>query len=307
MQLNNDTMNFTIVIPHKNIPKLLERLIISIPLRDDLEVIVVDDNSSEDIVDFNNFPSVKRDNCYVVFNKESRGAGYARNLALPYVQGKWVLFADADDFFNTGFNDFLNDYLDCEADIVYFNANSVDSDTMEPSSRVDHLHTFIEEYHDNSEKGELVMRYLFTEPWCKMVKRDVIMSHNIRFEETSIRNDVRFSYLVGFFAKNIIVDDRRLYCVTTRGGSVSRDFSFKASMDEMKVFSGWKKFFMDNKVPLDVPKFDYRAYNFVRHLYKNNELFRAEYRMMREAGLSLFFILGQIFKYLWKSVGYKLR
>ena len=38
-------MNFTIIIPHKNIPHLLERLIKSIPVRDDLEIIVVDDHS----------------------------------------------------------------------------------------------------------------------------------------------------------------------------------------------------------------------------------------------------------------------
>ena len=115
------------------------------------------------------------------------------------------------DFFNLGFNDFLNEYTDSDADIVYFNANSVDTDTYEPSNRVDHLHGFIEEYHKDKNKGELIMRYLFTEPWCKMVKREIIESHHLKFEETSIRNDVRYSYLVGHYAAKIIVDDRQLY------------------------------------------------------------------------------------------------
>ena len=163
-------MNFTIIIPHKNIPSLLERLLNSIPFRDDLEIIVVDDNSSDEIVDFNHFPFVGRANYTVIFNKESRGAGYARNCALPHAHGKWILFADADDFFNAGFDDFLNDYIDSKADIVYFNANSVDSETYELSDRVDHLHGFIEDYHKDKNRGELIMRYLFTEPWCKMVK-----------------------------------------------------------------------------------------------------------------------------------------
>lgn len=300
-------MNYTIIIPHKNIPSLLERLLNTIPTRDDLEIIVVDDNSSGEIVDFNHFPFVGRTNYTVIFNKESRGAGHARNCALPHAHGKWILFADADDFFNSGFNDFLDDYLDSKADLVYFNANSVDSDTFAPSDRVDHLHEFIEEYHKEKKRGELIMRYLFTEPWCKMVKREVIETNQIRFEETSIRNDVRYSYLVGFYSNTIVVDDRRLYCVTTRQNSVSCGIGYLASLDELKVFSGWKKFFIDHKIPLDLPKFDLCAYNFTRHFWKDNKLFRVEYSKMREVGLSHTFIVGQVFKYLWKSVKYKYR
>ena len=299
-------MNFTIIVPHKNIPKLLERLIISIPLREDLEIIVIDDNSSEDIVDFCHFPCADRVNYRLIFNKESHGAGYARNCALPLAKGKWVLFADSDDFFNSGFNDFLNEYTDSDADIVYFNANSVDTDTYEPSNRVDHLHGFIEEYHKDRNKGELIMRYLFTEPWCKMVKREIIESHHIKFEETSIRNDVKYSYLVGHYAAKIIVDDRQLYCVTTRQNSVSRGKGYQAALDELKVFAGWKKFFIDHQIPLDLPKFDLCAYNFTRHLWKDNKLFRVEYAIMREGGLSHTFIIGQILKYIYKSMSYKI-
>lgn len=305
MQTNSNKMNFTIIIPHKNIPRLLERLIHSIPLRDDLEVIVVDDNSSEDIVDFCHFPCAGRVNYRIILNKESRGAGYARNCALPYAQGKWILFADSDDFFHPDFNDFLNEYADNDADIVYFNANSVDTDTYEPSCRADHLHDFIKDYHIDKEKGELIIRYLFTEPWCKMVKREVIERNHISFDETCIRNDVRYSYLVGHYANTIVVDDRQLYCVTTRANSVSRGRGYQASMDELKVYAGWKKFFMDHHIPLDLPKFDYRMYNFTRHLYKDSNLFRAEYHVLRDAGISHTYIIGQMIKYLWRSIGYK--
>lgn len=298
-------INFTVIIPHKNVPLLLERLINSIPIRNDLEIIVVDDGSDEDVVKLVNHKIGNRGDISIIFNKESRGAGYARNCAIPLAKGKWILFADSDDFFNESFGDFLSEYVDSDADAIYFNANSVDSDTLEPSSRVDHLHKFIDEYKRNREHGELILRYLFTEPWCKMVKQELIQVNNILFEESRIRNDVRFSYLVGYYAKKIIVDYRQLYCVTTRKNSLSRDFTFQASMDEMKVYAGWKKFFIDHNIPLDVPKFDYRAYNFARHLYKDNKLFRAEYRKMLEAGMSHSYVWGQVLKYLWKSLQYK--
>ena len=104
--------NFTIIIPHRNTPKLLKRLIDSIPERDDLEVIIVDDCSDADIVDFEHFPGKDRNNCKCILNQECHGAGYTRNCALSLAEGKWVLFADSDDFFNLGFDAFLDDYED---------------------------------------------------------------------------------------------------------------------------------------------------------------------------------------------------
>lgn len=302
----NYNMNFSIIIPHRNIPLLLERLIKSIPNRDDLEIIVVDDHSDADIIDFDHFPYRDRSNLTLILNHECRGAGYARNCALPIVKGKWVLFADSDDYFNDGFNDFLDEYVNSDVDIVYFNANSVDTDTYEPSGRVDHLHDFISQYHKNKDRGELVLRYLFTEPWCKMVKRDLIERNHIMFDETCIRNDVKYSYLVGHFAKAILVDDRRLYCVTTRQNSVSKGKGYQAYIDEMKVYAGWKKFVIDHHIPLELPKFDYRAYNFARHLYKNNQMFRKEYCILRDAHFEHAYIIKLVLRYLWKSLIYKL-
>lgn len=300
------TANYTIIIPHKNIPELLARLIKSIPERDDLEIIVVDDHSDENIVDFGNFPGKDRRNFLLLSNEREKGAGHARNYALPYATGKWVLFADSDDFYNAGFDNFLDDYANSDADIIFFNANSVDTNTYEPSDRANHLNEFINEYEKDPKRGELIMRHMFTEPWCKMIRRSVIVNHGVEFDDTSIHEDVKFSCLIGLYANKILVDNRQLYCITTRTNSLSRTQTLKTYLDELMVFSWWKKYLIDNQIPLELPKFDYRAYNFARHLYKDNKLFRAEYRMMRRAGLGLSYIVRQIMKYLWKSVVYKI-
>lgn len=46
---------FSIIIPHKNTPDLLQRCLDSIPVCDDVQVIVVDDNNDTDKVDFGHF------------------------------------------------------------------------------------------------------------------------------------------------------------------------------------------------------------------------------------------------------------
>ena len=298
-------INFTIIIPHRNLLHLLERMLNSIPMRDDLEILVVDDHSDPEVLE--KLGGIERKNLTKVMNQQCNGAGYARNYALPLAKGKWVLFADSDDFFNDGFNDFLDKYKDSDADIVYFNANSVDTDTYEVSNRADHLHEFHEIYQKDKVRGELIMRCMFTEPWCKMIKRDLINKYSIRFDTTAIHEDVKFACLVGRYAKKVLVDNRQLYCVTSRADSLSRTQSHQAYLDELLVFSKWKRFLMNNYPSMDLAKFDYRVYNFARHLYKDNILFQEEYHVLREAGFSHVYIIGQILKYLWKSVRYKLK
>src|SRR5574344_311021 len=92
-------INYTIIIPHKNTTDLLRKCIDSIPKRNDVQVIIVDDNSDADKVDFEHFPGLNEERTEVYFTKEGKGAGYARNIGLQYAIGKWVVFVDADDYF----------------------------------------------------------------------------------------------------------------------------------------------------------------------------------------------------------------
>ena len=82
--------NYSIIIPHHNIPKLLCRCLNSIPIRKDIQIIVVDDNSNPDIVDFNTFPGLNDSFVEVYLTKEGKGAGYARNIGLQHAKGKWL-------------------------------------------------------------------------------------------------------------------------------------------------------------------------------------------------------------------------
>ena len=125
-------MLYSIIIPHKNIPQLLQRCLDSIPRREDIQIIVIDDNSSPEIVDFAHFPGRERDDVEIVFTREGRGAGYARNEGLKRAKGKWLLFADTDDFFLPDFLKTLDVYGDTDYDLVTFRAESADCDTLKP-------------------------------------------------------------------------------------------------------------------------------------------------------------------------------
>lgn len=104
-------INYSIIIPHKNIPVLLQRCLSSIPRRNDIQVIVVDDNSDLQMVDFSSFPGLEDPFVEVVFTKEGKGAGYARNIGLDKVKGKWLLFIDADDYFYDGMSQSIDSFV----------------------------------------------------------------------------------------------------------------------------------------------------------------------------------------------------
>lgn len=300
-------MNYSIIIPHKNTPELLRRCIKSIPQRDDLEIIIVDDNSSKEIVDFDNFPGLNRKNTTVIFNKEGKGAGNARNIAIPKTKGKYVIFADSDDFFNDYFIDILNDYCNKDFDVVYFNANSVDSDTFKPSNRVDHLHEFFSIYEKDHKEGLLYFRYMFTEPWCKIVKRNIIIDNNILFGKTIVDEDVFFAINVGYHSNIIYIDYREGYCVTNREGSLCKTISSKADNDRFYVHSMWNMFLMQNGINLTIPRFEYMMYKMSQMLYKDPKQFKERYRILRTNRYSHYSIIKRLFSNIIVTIKLKIR
>lgn len=215
-------MNYSIIIPHHNIPTLLKRAIDSIPFRDDLEIIVVDDASNPEYKEeIRAVCNVKGKTVHLIEMENNRGGGKARNVGLEKAQGTFILFLDADDFFNYCINDILDEYSNTNADIVFFKGNCVNSDTYISGDRLDYINKKIDDFINEKEQSEKILRFHFQVPVCKIVRRSVIEKNNIKFDETNIRNDVTFAYKLGYYADKIIADKRAVYCATTREGSVS--------------------------------------------------------------------------------------
>lgn len=242
-------ISYSIIIPHKNIPKLLQRCLDSIPTREDTEIIVVDDNSDKDIVDFSHFPGAERKDTTIIFNKQSKGAGHARNLGLNIAKGKKILFADSDDFFSYCFNDILDKYKTDKHDIVFFNCFSLDSTFFTPSKRGSHLNNM---FLEDVKTGLMKMRYTFGEPWCKLINHDLIKRYHILFDETPKHNDTTFSYLCGFYGESFACDQHAIYCNTFREASISLGENREAVLSKITVFSKKQRFFHDHNIPIKV-------------------------------------------------------
>lgn len=227
------TPTYSIIIPHKDIPGLLQRCLDSIPVRDDVEVIVVDDDSDPKKVDFDHFPGLERENTRVIFSKDGGGAGHARNVGLDHAQGRWIVFADADDFFTEDFSDLLDDVADADEDIVFFDYLNVRSDDVtQLATERNRYKGFISDYLEG-DPSETNLRIFFFVPWCKLVKRELIERHRLRFDEVKWNNDMCFCVKTGCLAKTIAVRRITAYVVTLREGSLTYDLC--ATDEELEV------------------------------------------------------------------------
>lgn len=207
----------------------------SIPIRNDIQVIVVDDNSDSCIVDFNFFPQWggKHYECY--FTKEGGGAGYARNIGLKHAKGDWVLFADADDFFSNKADVVFDKVLQSTSDIVHARTRSVMlNDRTTPSKRSNHYNTIIDEYLNFGNETDLRINYWA--PWGKFIKMSLIRQNKIWFDEIPYSNDMYFSTKIGCVAKKIAVINDFFYCVTESGHSLTSNYGEKENEYRSRSF-----------------------------------------------------------------------
>lgn len=229
--------NFSVIIPHKNIPILLQRCLDSIPQRDDLQVIVVDDNSDMEIVDFSCFPGFTRPNTEVMFSKgdKGKGPGYARNAGLSRAKGRWIIFSDADDYFNDCFNDALDQYRDKEEEIIFFKCSKQDE-----SGKITNNYPLINDAIENARNSGNTDSIVYNVPcpWAKFIKQDFLHQNGIKFQEITCGDDILFSIRMAIKLKSFTLSDYHLYCVVDRPGSLTRDNKWQCFSSYVRACCG---------------------------------------------------------------------
>lgn len=225
-------INYTFIIPHHNAPQLLNRCLESIPKREDVQVIVVDDNSEENLR-----PVVAWTDVEVIYidKQYTRGAGHARNEGIKRAKGKWLLFVDCDDFLEENVLSVLDKHSASQSDIIFFKIAAVNSDTLLPSNRCLAFNAYIDAHQQHKPMSEGTLRYIQCVPWGKMIRRSLVADNHILFEEIRYGNDVIFSLRCGILAKSIASTDDILYVVTDREGSLVTQVSYESMLCRYKV------------------------------------------------------------------------
>lgn len=204
-------INYSIIIPHKNIPQLLQRCLDSIPVRDDVQVIVVDDNSDSNIVDFEHFPQWKGRNYLTIFVKENLYAGRARNKGMAYANGKYLTFVDADDLLSTSANAIFDKYIHSTADVIRLGLERRDCDSLKLLSDDNwYMQTL-----SDTRLLDVEKMLGCTISAAQFISRDLIDSCKISWGGEKYHEDTMFSTQVVLHCQNLLISDEDFFYVWT--------------------------------------------------------------------------------------------
>ena len=227
----------SIVIPHRNTPEKLLRLLDSIPESFLIDVVVVDDNSNPGREAHHLrpiYPNVR----FFQNPGPDHNAGSARNHGLSQIHGEWVLFADADDYFvNKGLETVLAsvELANPETEIVFFGVTSWNENEGRSGSRHESRLTQIDKFLKSRE--EIQLRYGWHPPWGKAIRVSLINQFEIRFDSVIAGNDVMFSMWAGHHARKIEVITSSIYCVTESSSSLTSNLSPARALSRLDVLS----------------------------------------------------------------------
>lgn len=284
-----EEINFTIIIPHYNSVKELDKLLKTIPERNDLQVIVVDDCSTEGL-DY--LEELKKQNQHFLWLQTdcNGGAGKARNKGLEHAKGRFIMFADADDLYEEGLNEILSQYTHSDYDIIYFNARIKNfNGEFSNNPRLSKVNQVFQQYDLQENPNDI--KFKITQVWPKIFSSEFIKNNQITFEETAIFNDVYFSTLSDFYAKKIKIDFRNLYIQNKRIGSVSHSPSISTAMTKHRIMC-WRSNFL-KEIKMDSPEEDdyfLRNMNYIFDNAKWKDLYEF-FRLSSKWGLKKNYIL----------------
>lgn len=223
----------SIIIPMYNAEKYIAECLESLLIQtlQDFEVIVVDDCSSDN-------------SCAVVesyaekfggrlklahMEKISGSGALPRNKGLRFSRGEYLFFVDADDLLTpTALEELYTLAQNFTADVVYCQKHyEADSNTKNFRLVLNHEGKFFDKPTFEPENlAERVKKIIAGEfcgtPWCKFVRRDLLVEHEIFFPHCKISEDELWSYGLLFWAKKFLRVPNAVYISRQSEDSISR-------------------------------------------------------------------------------------
>ncbi len=230
----------SIIIPHKDSSKLLERLLRSIPSSIGAQIMVIDDHSTPE--EFQAVEALSKVYPFELYRNSSNrfGAELARNIGLEYSKGEWLIFADVGDLFLDSLSEKFNQYRDSDYDIVFFDVSSCCEDTSELTYKHKNIKSAIKK--NISTKDEGYLRYNYSTPCGKFIKQSLLAENYIDFEKIISGSEVVFSVKSGLAAKAICYDPCPIYMLSAPTESTTSplakerfDAKFKATLRANKL------------------------------------------------------------------------
>ena len=155
--------------------------------------------------------------------EDEKNAGTARNVGIARSNGEWLWFLDADDIpAPTLFAECIAAGERTGADIVVFRADELDAMTgrSSPMPYLDRIVPYADgRLHRIDELGSARFTTFGLAPWNKLVRREIVERHALRFQSLPRSNDVAFSVELMASAGTFVALNRSLLAYRVNNAS----------------------------------------------------------------------------------------
>ncbi len=216
----------------KYIRRCLEALICQTLDHSLLEIIAINDGSTDRSLDILNEYQSKYPDLIKVFSKENGGQATARNLGIEKARGEYIGFADSDDHVDkTLFEKLYNAAISSDADMVECHYHSM----LELKEKDENGLPKYKEIRTNGQiSAHEDVRELFfnpqVSPWNKLYKRQILIDENIRFPEGMIYEDTSFYVkTLPYIKTHKYVDEKLVYYCVRNNSTMTANYGNKVA------------------------------------------------------------------------------
>ncbi len=186
---------------------------------DDLELIFVDDSSTDEGKTWNALMEIESDSpdsVMLIRLEENMRQGGARNVAMQYMSGKYMMFLDADDIYRPETCQELYDLAEQnDADIIQFDHEIVwrDMDDVTIPERTTEGYQCFFHFDDNPDERRAFLIGAAGGFGCtnKIYRTELIRTAGVRFAEHRVYEEPRFVYPLFLYARNFMLIETKYY------------------------------------------------------------------------------------------------
>ena len=286
-------MKYSVIIPVYNVEQQLHRCLDSVVVqnRDDLEVILVDDGStdgSESICD----EYAQKYDYFRTIHQENKGLSGARNTGLELAQGKWILFLDADDYWSKDYLDVIDDTVEKNPSEYYkFNYVKV-FDDKEPIKKALIVENEAIDISNEEKKlkfltDKILVYSVGWEAYTGVYKKSIIEKYDLKFTDTQkvFAEDMLFTLEYILRANSVYLICDFLYMYYTREGSLSISVDNRTILP--RLFNLLEIFEYDIKKNKTLKKSFYKVYFYIINFHVKYNLRDVDIESLRNEIKSL--------------------
>lgn len=302
----------SVVVPVYNAKKHLRECLDSIAAQtlERIEVICVDDGSTDGSLDVL-YEYAAADPRFVVVTQQNQYAGVARNKGIDIARGEYLVFWDADDYFDATALEKM--YRQCEADgadICVCGARQLFQDT----GKILHGPMYLVKKQvpakrpfNRSDIPLHILTFTTMVVWNKMFRRSFVVDEGLRYAASRSNNDVEFAVCALCTARAITVVEGDLVTYRRNQGTALTNTLEATALDPVKTWVATRRE-LERRHVLPRISFANRAATSITYMLRNMtsyEGFKTTATYLRERGMKELGLNGITVRSPWQRAFFK--